>query len=85
MVEETKAMTYMRLAAILIAAGLPATFPTLSSAGASCSEWRGECRNYAFEKKLPINVCDDSWKKCMKTGIWIGPHTGTNYGSVDKR
>ena len=73
MVEEANAMIYTRLAVILIVAGLPATFPTLSSASASCSEYRGECLTYAATSNRNSKLCDEAWNKCMKTGQWVGP------------
>lgn len=29
--------------------------------------------------------CQGAWKKCMKTGIYIGPVSGTNHGQTEKR
>jgi len=35
----------------------------------------------AVNKKL----CAGAWSRCMKTGIYIGPESGTNHGQAEKR
>ena len=47
----------------------------------SCSDYRGVCMVKAVNKKL----CAGAWSRCMKTGIYIGPESGTNHGQAEKR
>jgi hypothetical protein len=51
----------------------------------SCSEWRATCKGTLINKHKDPKLCDESWNKCMKTGHWLGPDTGTDYGAASKR
>lgn len=47
----------------------------------SCSDYKAIC----MARALKPERCDGAWKKCMKTGIYIGPESGTNHGQADKQ
>ena len=63
---------------ITIAAGFIATHPAQAR---SCSDYKAICLSKAAKPER----CDGAWKKCMKTGIYIGPESGTNHGQADKQ
>jgi len=46
----------------------------------SCSDYKAIC---VIRAKNPKN-CDGAWKRCMKTGNYTGPESGTNHGQADK-
>lgn len=58
-----------------------ALFATAAAHAASCSGYKSICVTRA---KDPA-TCDGAWKQCMRTGIYIGPESGTNHGQADKR
>ena len=45
----------------------------------SCTDYKSICLSKGSKK------CDGAWKQCMRTGIYIGPDSGTNHGQADKR
>jgi len=45
----------------------------------SCTDYKNICLSKGSKK------CEGAWKECMKTGIYIGPDSGTNHGQADKR
>ena len=45
----------------------------------SCTDYKSICLSKGSKK------CDGAWKQCMRTGIYIGPNSGTNHGQADKR
>lgn len=47
----------------------------------SCSDNKAICEVRAKN----VKNCDGAWKKCMKTGIYIGPESGANHGQAEKR
>ncbi|TWB91353.1 hypothetical protein FBZ93_113222 [Bradyrhizobium macuxiense] len=47
----------------------------------SCSDYRGIC----LAKGATEAQCAGAWKRCMKSGIYIGPVSGTNHGQAEKR
>jgi hypothetical protein len=68
-----------------VAAILFGLTPSIAMAETSCSEWRATCRGTALNRKMDPKVCDEAWNKCMKTGHWIGPDSGRDYGTSAKR
>jgi hypothetical protein len=47
----------------------------------SCSDYRSICMSKAAKPER----CAGAWSRCMKTGIYIGPESGTNHGKADKQ
>ena len=47
----------------------------------SCSDFKAIC----MVKAEKTARCDGAWKRCMKTGTYIGPESGTNHGQAEKR
>lgn len=45
----------------------------------SCSDYKSICLSKGSKK------CDGAWKRCMKTGTYIGPDSGKNHGQADKQ
>lgn len=81
-------MTFVRLAFALIVVMVPATVTTSTAWATSCSEWRGSCRASILGSQRQgrdPKMCDDAFAKCMKSGQWIGPDTGRNYGPAAKQ
>ena len=78
-------MLHVRLAFVPILAIALVTLSTPSSADTSCSERRAECRGTIINKSKDPKMCDEAWNKCMKSGRWVGPDTGRDYGPVAKR
>jgi hypothetical protein len=47
----------------------------------SCSDFKAVCMSRAEKPER----CDGAWKRCMKSGTYIGPESGTNHGTAEKR
>ena len=77
-------MTCRRLICALVLATVPMAAPT-SSWATTCSEWRATCRGTVINNKHDPKICDAAYTKCMKSGHWIGPDTGRDYGPADRR
>jgi len=65
----------------IFVAFLAAIITTNTVQAMSCSEYRGVCMVKAVNKKL----CAGAWNRCMKSGIYIGPESGTNHGQAERR
>ena len=69
----------MKLSGVLpIAALMMATSPVDAR---SCSDFKAICMTKAQKPER----CDGAWKRCMKTGMYIGPESGTNHGQAEKQ
>jgi len=54
---------------------------TTPASATSCSDFKAICVSRAAKPER----CDGAWKRCMKTGTYIGPESGTNHGQAEKR
>ena len=52
-----------------------------SSEATTCTDWFRSCVTRA---KVPTK-CEGARKQCMRTGRWIGPETGSDYGPGEKK
>lgn len=64
--------------AVVSATLVVSAFPARAN---SCSDYKQICLARA---KKP-GSCEGAWKKCMRTGVYIGPESGTNHGQAEKR
>jgi hypothetical protein len=78
-------MRYVSVSLAFIFATISAIVPTFVYAETSCSEWRATCRGTVINRKKDPKICDDTWNACMKSGRWLGPDTGRDYGPAAKR
>jgi hypothetical protein len=46
----------------------------------SCSDYKSIC----LSKGVKEAKCNGAWQRCMKTGNYTGPESGTNHGQADK-
>ena len=63
---------------IAASVGILTAHPALAR---SCSDFRGIC----LSKGVKEARCAGAWKQCMRTGIYIGPDSGTNHGYAEKQ
>ncbi|MCP1764705.1 hypothetical protein ABIF64_007453 [Bradyrhizobium japonicum] len=66
------------LLSVVSSVGIIAAHPAQAR---SCSDYKAIC----MAKAAKPERCDGAWKQCMKTGVYIGPESGTNHGQADKR
>jgi hypothetical protein len=71
----------MKIGFALSICGLVGVLAPSPAAATSCSDFKAICVSRAAKPER----CDGAWKRCMKTGIYIGPESGTNHGQAEKR
>jgi hypothetical protein len=71
----------MRLSLLLSIAAVVAATAASPAFAMTCTEQKGICLRVGATEAQ----CQGAWKKCMKTGIYIGPVSGTNHGKTEQR
>jgi hypothetical protein len=65
----------------IIVASVVLAAATAASAQATCTSQYQDCKVRASKASL----CDGARKQCMRTGRWVGPESGRDFGAVEKR